>query len=56
MGYSPEEWDALQWWQQRLMLDGLEEEFKDPDEDDETDERTFQTSDASEAGFTVNTL
>lgn len=27
LGYGPEEWDGLPWWQQRLMLDGLNEEF-----------------------------
>lgn len=30
LGYSPEEWDHLPWWQARLYLEGMRMEF-DPD-------------------------
>ena len=30
--YTPEQVDALPWWQVRMFLEGLNEEFRDPDE------------------------
>jgi len=33
LGYSPADWDALPWHHQRMFLDGLHKELKDPDDD-----------------------
>jgi hypothetical protein len=40
LGYSVEEWEALPWHQQLVYLEGLAEEFYDPDRnvEDEDDE------------------
>lgn len=38
LGYSIDEWEELPWWQQRVYMAGLREEFYNPEHDVETDD------------------
>lgn len=34
LGFEIDEWEALPWWKQMVYLEGLSEEFYDPEQDD----------------------
>jgi hypothetical protein len=39
-----DEWESLSWWQQRVYMEGLREEFYDPDHDvEDTDNTDWST-------------
>jgi hypothetical protein len=35
LGYNPDDWDALPWHHQRMFLEGLEQELRDPEDSSE---------------------
>lgn len=35
LGYGPSEWRQLPWWEQLLLLEGLQEEFYEPAEEED---------------------
>lgn len=44
LGFSIDEWEALPWWQQMVYLEGLGEEFYDPEQDEQEQDLTSDWS------------